>query len=146
MKYPVFLLVLLLLFKSGLVAQSAKEPWKEQQLIAPRALAEQIDKKQTGNILILSVGPDAVIRGSVDMGPAHEPEHFAKLKSYLKNVSRNKEVIIYCGCCPFDKCPNIRPAFKTLTGMGFKKARLLNIPKNIKADWLDKDYPTNDNE
>jgi hypothetical protein len=28
--------------------------------------------------------------------------------------------------------------------MGFKNAKLLNLPKNIKTDWLDKDYPTND--
>jgi len=146
MKYPVFLLAAILLFKSSLMAQSVKEPWNEHQLIAPQVLAEQINKKQTGNIHILSVGPDAVIKGSVNIGPAHEQEQLAKLKSYLKNIPRNKEVIIYCGCCPFDKCPNIRPAFKTLTDMGFKKARLLNVPKNIKVDWLDKDYPTNDNE
>jgi hypothetical protein len=54
-------------------------------------------------------------------------------------------VIIYCGCCPFDKCPNIRPAFAALKEMGFKNARLLDLPKNIKADWLDKNYPAASN-
>jgi hypothetical protein len=53
-------------------------------------------------------------------------------------------VVIYCGCCPFAKCPNVRPAFSTLLGMGFKNPRLLNLSHNLKADWIDKGYPLED--
>ncbi|WP_300603625.1 rhodanese-like domain-containing protein [Niabella sp.] len=144
MKQAIFLCCVFLLLKGAAGAQNTKEPWNEAQLMATQTLADRIDKKQDGNLLILSVGPDAVIKGSVNMGPAHEPEHLQQLKHYLKKIPRSREVVLYCGCCPFDRCPNIRPAFKTLTGMGFKKARLLNIPKNIKADWLDKHYPVNE--
>lgn len=112
--------------------------------IETATLASRINQGQTDNLLILSVGPDVVIRGSVDIGPAQERSNIKKLKNYLKNVSKDKEVVIYCGCCPFDKCPNIRPAFKELKDMGFKNPKLLNIHKNIKVDWIDKDYPTND--
>jgi hypothetical protein len=93
-------------------------------------------------MLILCVGPDALIKGSVNMGAAHEQDNIDKLKAYLKNVKKNTEIVIYCGCCPFQRCPNVRPAFTALNEMGFKNARLLNLSKNIKADWLDHNYPT----
>ncbi|HLV46847.1 MAG TPA: hypothetical protein VKY32_07390 [Flavobacterium sp.] len=134
----------MLTFSNGLLAQQNQEPWNSNQLLEPATLASKISQNQTDNLLILSVGPDAVIKGSVDIGATHEQENIKKLKSYLKNVPKDKEVIIYCGCCPFDKCPNIRPAFTVLQDMGFKNAKLLNLPKNIKVDWLDKDYPINE--
>ncbi|MCD2422060.1 rhodanese-like domain-containing protein [Niabella pedocola] len=144
MKYIFFLYALFFLLPENTTAQNKKEPWSAAQLMPTQTLAEQINKKQDGHLLILSVGPDALIKGSVNMGPAHDPEQLKKLKSYLKKVPRSREVVLYCGCCPFDRCPNIRPAFQTLTDMGFKKAWLLNIPKNIKTDWLDKQYPVNE--
>ncbi|MBO9618449.1 MAG: rhodanese-like domain-containing protein [Niabella sp.] len=144
MKYLVFLLTLMFAIKGPLKAQSAANPWTEKQLMAPGALAERITKGQGNNVMILAVGPDAVIKGSVNAGPAHEAAHLDQLKNLLKTTPKNKEIIIYCGCCPFDRCPNIRPAFKTITDMGFKNVRLLNLEKNIKTNWLDKNYPTND--
>lgn len=144
MRHIIFLISIMLTFSNGLLAQQNQEPWNSNQLLEPATLASKISQNQTDNLLILSVGPDAVIKGSVDIGATHEQENIKKLKSYLKNVPKDKEVIIYCGCCPFDKCPNIRPAFTVLQDMGFKNAKLLNLPKNIKVDWLDKDYPINE--
>jgi hypothetical protein len=124
--------------------KSRTEPWTKSQLMAPKLLANKISSHQTKDMLILCVGPMALIKGSVDIGPAEKPANLQKLKNYLKDVKKDKEIVIYCGCCPFDKCPNIRPAFKVLKKMGFKNAKLLNLSHNIKVDWLDKGYPTND--
>ncbi|RTL52048.1 MAG: rhodanese-like domain-containing protein [Sphingobacteriales bacterium] len=144
MRYFIFLFVAMLTFSNWASAQQKQEPWAKSQLMETATLASRITNNKTKDLLILSVGPDAIIKGSVDIGPANNQENIKKLNSYLKNVSKDKKIVIYCGCCPFDKCPNIRPAFNTLKEMGFKNAKLLNLPKNIKADWLDKDYPTND--
>lgn len=144
MRYFIFLFTAMLMFSSGMYAQQKQELWSNSQLLEPQNLADRINQNQTNNLVILSVGPDAIIKGSVDIGATVEQENLKKLKNYLKNVPKDKEVVIYCGCCPFDKCPNIRPAFKVLKDMGFKNPKLLNLPKNIKVDWLDKDYPTND--
>ena len=144
MRNLLLLICTLMAFTGNLNAQQKQEPWNNSQLMTTKVLADKILKNETGNILILSVGPDAVIKGSVDIGPAREEENRNKLTDYLKDVPRDKEVVIYCGCCPFDRCPNIRPAFSALNKMGFKNARLLDIPKNIKVDWLDKGYPSND--
>ncbi|GEP97759.1 rhodanese-like domain-containing protein [Chitinophaga cymbidii] len=121
-----------------------QEPWNSNQLVRPSDLAAKIQKGQADNLLIVNIGPDAVIKGSVDIGPGQDAENIAKLKAHLKSVPKYKEVILYCGCCPFSKCPNIRPTFKTLAEMGFVNRKLLDIPKNIKVDWLDKGYPVNE--
>jgi hypothetical protein len=143
MRHSIFLFSVMLICCNAVSAQQTKELWTSNQLLEPATLASSITKGETKNLLILSVGPDATIKGSVEMSPAHEPANLKKLESYLKNVAKDKEVVIYCGCCPFERCPNIRPAFKLLKEMGFKNAKLLNLQKNIKADWLDKNYPIN---
>jgi len=142
--YLLLLTVIVLINVSLLSAQQKPEPWRTDQLMATSALAAKIESNQTADLLILSIGPDAIIKGSVAIGPTQEAANLAKLKNYLKQVPKDKKVVLYCGCCPFDKCPNIRPAFSTLNKMGFKNAELLNIPKNIKVDWIDKGYPTKD--
>ena len=143
MKHLLICLFVLATWGKTALAQH-NDPWKSNQLMEPKELADKINAHQAKDLLILCIGPDAMIKESVDMGAAHEDANLQQLKTYLQTVDKNKEVVIYCGCCPFIKCPNIRPAFKALTDMGFKKARLLNLAKNIKADWLDKDYPTKD--
>ena len=110
----------------------------------PEILAKKITENKLKNTLILSIGFEAVIKNSTDLGPSSKPENLSKLKDYLKNVKKDKEIVFYCGCCPFARCPNIKPAFKTLQEMGFKNVKLLNIATNIKTDWLDKNYPSND--
>ncbi len=141
MKQGIFLIIFSLLLVGNSVLAQSKEPWTSDQLMEPNVLAEKITRHQTNDLLILSIGPGALIKESVDIGPAHESTNFQKLKNYLKNVKHDKAIVIYCGCCPFDKCPNVRPAFTTLVEMGFKNIQLLNLSKNLKTDWLDKHYP-----
>lgn len=140
MNFKLFLISFSLLISSSFAQQS--EPWSEDLLMKTEDLASRISLAQTDDMLILSVGPDAVIKGSVDMGQAKDETNLSKMRQYLENVPRDKEVVIYCGCCPFSRCPNIRPAFSLLIEMGFKEPKLLDIPQNIRVDWLNKNYPT----
>ncbi len=119
----------------------APEPWTAGQLMAPADLAAIIDDPNAKKPIILCVGPGALIRGSLDMGPAKEKENLEKLKQQLNKLPRDAEVVIYCGCCPFEHCPNIRPAFILLNEMKFRNAHLLNLEHNINADWIAKGYP-----
>ena len=131
----------LLLFSITLHEQVKQEPWTESQLMATQDLADRINESGKDKPLIINIGPQAVIKGSVDVGPGKEADNIKMLDKTLSKVDKNKEVVIYCGCCPFEKCPNIRPAFNQLKELGFTNAKLLNIPKNIKVDWIDKGYP-----
>jgi hypothetical protein len=117
------------------------EPWTAKQLMAPADLAFIINDPNKKQPVIICVGPGALIKGSMDMGPANEKENLEKLKKQLSTLSRNANIVIYCGCCPFEHCPNIRPAFILINEMKFSNARLLNIEHNLKTDWIAKGYP-----
>lgn len=120
------------------------EPWTPEQLLEPSELAAQLNHPSTHPSLVVCVGPSGLIKGSVDVGPGKDKQNLDKLKALLGKEDRNREVIIYCGCCPFEHCPNVRPAFTLLTGMKFTHARLLNLTHNIKVDWIDHGYPVKD--
>ena len=143
MKY-VFLLCSVLFLSFTVKSDQAENPWTEAQLMSVDVLAKKINSNQLKNTVILAIGFDATIKNSVDIGPGSQPENIQKLKTYLKSIKKNKEVVIYCGCCPFTRCPNIRPAFKAVQELGFKNTKLLNIETNIKTNWLDKGYPSNE--
>ena len=142
MKKKNLLIVTLLLILSGtsfILRQT--DPWRPDQLMEPKDLATLINNKTVTEPLIISVGPAGLIKDAVDMGPAHEIENFNKLKEYLSNQKRDRQIVIYCGCCPFEHCPNIRPAFTLLNDLKFTNQKLLNLPHNLKADWINSGYP-----
>jgi hypothetical protein len=118
-----------------------QEPWTTEQLMAPSLLAAEINNPAAKKPVIISIGPGALIKGSLDIGPAKEKGNLEKLRKELDRLPKNSDIVIYCGCCPFDHCPNIRPAFKLLNEMKFTNAHLLNIEHNIRTDWVDKGYP-----
>jgi thiosulfate/3-mercaptopyruvate sulfurtransferase len=121
--------------------QAGQEPWKDSQLMAPADLAALINDTTAKKPLIICVGPGALIRGSINTGPAKEEANLEKLRAELNQLPKDAELVIYCGCCPFEHCPNIRPAFTMLNEMKFTHARLLNIEHNLGKDWVAKGYP-----
>ena len=125
-------------------AQQA-EPWRPDQLLEPKDLAATLNDSKQPQPLIISVGPAGLTKGSVETGDVKEKENLKKLRTLLAKEDKKKEIVIYCGCCPFKDCPNIRPAFRLLNEMHFVNHKLLNLPHNIKVDWLSKKYPVNDN-
>lgn len=117
------------------------DPWTDSQLMNPSDLAKIIKDPKAAKPIIFSIGMQAIIKGSVDIGPAMVKANLDNLKQKLEKLPKNTPVVVYCGCCPFSRCPNVRPAMQLLNGMQFTNARLLNLPQNIKVDWIDKGYP-----
>lgn len=140
-------LVLLALLTIGVLSfqkinrQHDKEPWKESQLLNPDDLAMTLRNPAAEKPILFCIGPAGQIAGSVYVGPTREKTNLDKLKSELARLPQNKTVVIYCGCCPFGDCPNIRPAFRLLNEMKFTNPKLLNLPHNLKVDWIDKGFP-----
>ncbi len=122
-------------------AGNGKEPWTKEQLMEPADLAKTINDPSAQKPIIYSVGPGGDIKGTIEMGPAQEKENLDRLKSALSGLSRDTAIVIFCGCCPFEHCPNIRPSFELLNEMKFTNHKLLNLPHNLKVDWIDKGYP-----
>ena len=136
-----FVLSFALLF--CLLKGSAQNPvnWTNEQLLEPAVLAGWLQAKKELPALI-SVGPGATIPNSIHIGMTNDAANLANLKKKLQTMPKNASVVIYCGCCPFENCPNVRPAIAALQELKFANYKLLNIPRNIKSDWIDKGYPT----
>lgn len=118
-----------------------KDPWTKAQLMEPAALAALINNPKSVKPVIFNIGVVDNIKGARNVGAASEALTLNKFKKALAALPKSTAVVVYCGCCPFDPCPNIRPAFRTLQAAGFKNGRLLNLPTNLKTDWINKGYP-----
>lgn len=114
--------------------------WTQDQLLEPSELAKDLAANKSLP-LIFSVGPGAIIPQSITIGPAHDTQNFAYFKKNLSTLARDTPIVVYCGCCPFAHCPNVQPAIEALKEAGFTKYKLLNLPHNLKSDWIDKGYP-----
>jgi hypothetical protein len=116
------------------------EPWKPEQLMNPAELAARL---KSGNHLpvIFNIGPSGLISQAIDIGPGEVDANIDTMKKELAKLPKDREVVVYCGCCPFKNCPNIRPAFNALNEAGMKNAFLLNLSENLRVDWISKGYP-----
>lgn len=128
------------------LAPIQEEPWQPAQLLSPSDLAAAINGNNKDKPLIICIGPAGLIRGSVEVGPASKKENLEKLRTLLSKQSKDKNIVVYCGCCPFKNCPNIRPAFSLLNSMKFINQKLLDLPHNMKVDWIDHGYPMQDSK
>jgi thiosulfate/3-mercaptopyruvate sulfurtransferase len=119
---------------------------KDAHLIEPEELAKKISGLREGVPVIFFVGyavlyRSAHIPGAQNAGPAATKEGIDQLKSLAYPLPLDREIVIYCGCCPFDKCPNILPAYRALETMGFKRLEILNLPQSFAHDWVEKNLP-----
>jgi len=136
--FSVIMVMILILagFRNG-----QTEPWTADQLLEPAKLASILNDSNAVKPLIISVGPAGLIQGAVKTGAAKENENLKTLRELLSKEDKNRMIVIYCGCCPFNVCPNIRPAFSLLNKMKFTNHRLLDLPHNLKMDWINYGYP-----
>lgn len=133
--------LLLFVVTGSFKKQDKKDPWSQSQLMEPGDLAKILENKKMAKTYIFSIGPGAVIKGSIEIGPVQDGNNMLKFKKQLAVLPKDANIVIYCGCCPFEHCPNIRPGFAILTAMKFTNAMLLNLQHNVKVDWIDKGYP-----
>ena len=124
--------------------QNETDPWTAKQLMEPADLAKVINDPAATKPIIFGIGFGGGIKGANDLGPGKEKENIEKLRAELTKLPKDANIVIYCGCCPFVHCPNIRPAFTLLNEMKFTNHKLLNLSQNLKADWIDKGYPVSE--
>ena len=63
------------------------------------------------------------------------------LRTRVANVPKDTPIVIYCGCCPWSRCPNIAPAYDQLRTLGFKQLKVLYIADNFGDNWANQGYP-----
>jgi thiosulfate/3-mercaptopyruvate sulfurtransferase len=115
-------------------------------VLEPKQLADLLSRAGDKPVVIC-VGfkflyDTAHIPGSLYLGAARDASGLMALEKWAASAPRNKPVVLYCGCCPWDKCPNIRPAYTTLKKMGFSQLKVVHIKQDFATDWFDKGLPT----
>jgi len=116
------------------------------RLLQPADLVEMLRSSSGEKPLILQVGSrvlyaEAHIPGSEYAGAAGEDSGLKGLEARVESLPRNRLLVIYCGCCPWINCPNIRAAYRKLASMGFTQMKVLYIENNFGSDWVAKGYP-----
>lgn len=127
--------------------EKGAELWKDEQVLHAADLEREIGNPNDGSApTIVYVGFRTLFEGghipaASFHGTASKEEGLGALKKWLATLPRSINLVIYCGCCPFDRCPNIRPAYAALHEMGFTHLRVLVLPTSFAADWVEKGYP-----
>jgi thiosulfate/3-mercaptopyruvate sulfurtransferase len=119
-------------------------PPGSNQLIQAEELAQAL--KGTRTPVVLYVGPKSIyaqahIPGAENIGPVARREGMEKLRARAASLAKDSAVVIYCGCCPWDHCPNIRPAYAELKNAGFTNVRVLYLETSFGTNWKDKGFP-----
>ena len=124
--------------------EAPSHPWTATETVVPADLVKEL----TGSVkpTVVCVGFPALYRngrvpGASLHGPASTADGLADLKAWAAPLPRSSNLVVYCGCCPIDHCPNLRPAFSALREMGFTHVRVLELPTSFAADWVGKGYP-----
>jgi hypothetical protein len=139
-------LLLALFFGVTALGVDANRPFASSELISPAELNTQLPEVKGGKVVLIQVGfrtmyKMAHIPGSQYSGAASTPEGLDGLKKLVAKLPRYQAIVIYCGCCPWKDCPNIRPAFRTLKEMGFANLKVLDTPTRLGDDWTAKGFP-----
>lgn len=127
-------------------AKTGSDPWKDSQVQQPADLTKELLDAKSKKPLIVCVGfkflyRNARITGALFHGPAGKAEGLENLKKWAQNVPRTQPIVLYCGCCPWKHCPNIRPAFKALHDLGFARLKILFLETDFASDWVQKGFP-----
>jgi thiosulfate/3-mercaptopyruvate sulfurtransferase len=143
---PVWLATALLVFLAAWGQASTADDLApgSASLIQANELAQEL--KSAERPVILYVGPRAFytqahIPGAEYIGPVAKPEGMEKLRARSASLKKDAEVVVYCGCCPWHDCPNIRPAYAALKKSGFTRVRVLYLATSFGVNWKDKGLP-----
>jgi thiosulfate/3-mercaptopyruvate sulfurtransferase len=117
-----------------------------EYLVQPASLAATLQSTSGPRPLILHVGfhklfDEAHIVAAEYVGEADESDGLAALRERVAKLPKDSAIVIYCGCCPWNKCPNMGAAFSALRALGFSNVKALYIAKDFGTDWVDKGYP-----
>jgi thiosulfate/3-mercaptopyruvate sulfurtransferase len=115
------------------------------QQIQPAELNNMLGSK-SGAPLVIQVGSrifyqEDHIPGAVYAGPGSQPSGLKALETAVAAAPKDKFIVLYCGCCPWSRCPNVGPAFQHLHDLGYTNVKVLYLANNFGDDWVRKGYP-----
>jgi thiosulfate/3-mercaptopyruvate sulfurtransferase len=127
------------------------DPWSSKQTVQAADFAKELRQEKDPYPTVIYVGVKTLyegghIPGAVFYGPGSTEQGLADLKNFAATLPKSSDVVLYCGCCPLEKCPNLRPAFSVLKDSGFARLRVLLLPTSFNSDWVEKGFPLHKGE
>ena len=121
------------------------DPWNIDHVITTGELSNELSASKNQKPVIFQIGFDFLymqehIPGAIYAGPASKDFGLASLKKAVKYLKKDQSIVIYCGCCPWSHCPNIRPAYKELKSLGYTNVKVLYLPDSFAKDWKGMGY------
>ena len=88
----------------------SSDPWQVNQLIQPDQLANSLVATTGEKPLVICVAFPVLYQGGHVVGakfagPGSKPEGIEALKRTVEGLPQDKQIVLYCGCCPWEKCP-----------------------------------------
>ena len=116
-------------------------------IMQPKQLNDMLEKPGHETAIILQVGShllfaEAHVPGSEYAGPGSQLAGLELLRTRVASVPKEKLIILYCGCCPWGRCPNVGPAYRQLHDLGFTNVKVVYMASNFGDDWVAKGYRT----
>ena len=138
------MLVIATLVSIAFAYQASSIP--SSRLVNPAELVKALQTSGGQKPLMIQVGShvlysQAHIPGSEYIGPAASANGIDQLRKRVASLPKSTYIVLYCGCCPWDHCPNVKPADDALQALGFTNVKVLYIANNFGTDWVDKGYP-----
>lgn len=123
----------------------------QADLIQPADLVRMLKTTGAARPTLFQVGSfvmfqQAHIPNSAFAGPGSQANGLILLQKLSAPLHKNHLIVIYCGCCPWGRCPNIGPAYKKLRDLGFTNVKALYLANNFGDDWVAKGYPVEKGE
>jgi len=120
-------------------------PWTSGDVIQVPDLVKIVAAKGANSPAIFQVGFEKLyttqhVPGSIYAGPGRTDAGLDNLKKAVAGVAKDRTIVLYCGCCPWDHCPNMKPAFALLHSLGYTRIKVVEIPKSFGEDWAAKGY------
>jgi poly(3-hydroxybutyrate) depolymerase len=125
---------------------SSGETWGDNQVQPADLVTELANATGADKPTVVCVGPPFLYRaahvpGAVLHGPMTSPSVIDEFTAWAKTLPPAANLVVYCGCCPMEVCPNVRPAYKILKDLGFTRVRVLILPTNFATDWVGRGFP-----
>lgn len=150
--FAIFASLLLAASPAALPAQQSSPPSRPtsvpsipaSDLLKPKDLVLML--QATERPLVLQVGShvlyaEAHIANSEYVEAAGNSSGLEALRKRVTGLRKDQIIVVYCGCCPWGRCPNVRPAYDQLRALGFTRVKALYIAENFGKDWVEKGYP-----
>ena len=115
--------------------------------LEPAELARRLDEVAAGELVVLFVGPpddpfeERHVPGARRLPHVGTEEGRRALTRALEATPKGVGVVVYCGCCPYERCPSVRPANALLRASRRADAWWLDLPTSFEANWVERGFP-----